>query len=64
MPTLKYDLKLFLDAASRFDLEECIPIFHRWIQDQALDEVLIDVADYRHVHHGRGSDGPPVQPTA
>jgi hypothetical protein len=54
MPTLKYDLKLFLAEPEKLDLEECIPIFHRWIQAQALDEVLIDVADYRHVHPGPG----------
>lgn len=52
MPTLKYDLKLFLAEPERLDLEECIPVFHRWIQAQALEEVLIDVADYRHVYHG------------
>jgi hypothetical protein len=31
-----------------------IPVFHRWIQTRALDEVLIDVADYSHVHDGPG----------
>lgn len=31
-----------------------IPVFHRWIQTHALDEVLIDVADYSHVHDGPG----------
>jgi hypothetical protein len=36
------------------DLETFIPLFHRWIQDQRLQELLIDVADYRHVHHGPG----------
>jgi hypothetical protein len=36
------------------DLETFIPLFHRWIQDQRLPELLIDVADYRHVHHGPG----------
>lgn len=54
MSTCKYDLKVFLAEPEQLDLEACIPIFHRWIQAQALDEVLIDVADYRHVHHGPG----------
>jgi hypothetical protein len=54
MHSVKYDLKLFLDEASRVALEEFIPVFHRWIQDQVLEELLIDVADYRHVHHGPG----------
>lgn len=32
-----------------------IPIFHAWIQQHRLeDELLIDVADYSHVHHGPG----------
>ena len=32
-----------------------IPIFHEWIQQHRLDdELLIDVADYSHVHHGPG----------
>ena len=31
-----------------------IPVFHRWIQTRALDEVLIDVADYSHDHDGPG----------
>jgi hypothetical protein len=54
MDWLKCDLKLFLHEASNVALEEFIPVFHRWIQTQCLDEVLIDVADYRHVHHGPG----------
>lgn len=36
------------------DLEEFIPVFHRWIQRQALPGLLIDVADYRHVAGGPG----------
>jgi hypothetical protein len=32
-----------------------IPIFHRWIREKRLgDELLIDVADYRHVPDGPG----------
>ena len=54
MHSVKYDLKLFLHDTSGVDLGEVIPVFHRWIQDQALEELLIDVADYRHVHHGPG----------
>ncbi len=54
MESLKYDLKLYLQDSSSVGLEEFIPIFHRWIQEQNLQEVLIDVADYRHVQHGPG----------
>ena len=54
MDSVKVDLKLFLQEASRVDSEEFIPVFHNWIQDQRLDELLIDVVDYRHVHDGPG----------
>lgn len=41
--------------ADAIDLEAFIPIFHAWIRDHRLgDQVLIDVADYRHVHDGPG----------
>lgn len=36
------------------DLEPLIPIFHGWIQDQVFEELLLDVADYRHVPAGPG----------
>jgi len=54
MDTVKYELKFFLDDASDVELEEFIPVFHDWIQTQQLEELLIDVADYRHVPHGPG----------
>ncbi len=31
-----------------------IEVFHQWIREQVLDELLIDVADYRHVPAGPG----------
>ncbi len=54
MDTVKYELKFFVDDTSGVDLEEFIPIFHHWIQNQELEELLIDVADYRHVPDGPG----------
>ena len=54
MNSPKYELKIFLDTTSQVDLAEFIPVFHGWIQAQMLAELLIDVADYRHVHHGPG----------
>lgn len=36
------------------DLEPVIPVFHRWIQERACEELLLDVADYRHVPAGPG----------
>ncbi len=47
-------VKFFVEDPSRLDLGEFIPIFHAWIQHHRLDELLIDVADYRHVHQGPG----------
>ncbi len=31
-----------------------VPLFHRWIQNQSAPGLLIDVADYAHVHQGPG----------
>lgn len=54
MHTPKYELKWFLGDAADIALEAFIPVFHHWIQRQCLEELLIDVADYRHVHNGPG----------
>jgi len=46
--------KLLLKDPDGLDLGRLIPVFHSWIQDQIFDDRLLDVADYRHVHHGPG----------
>ncbi len=48
------NVKLLLNDFGEADLEPLIPIFHSWIQEQNSDELLLDVADYRHVHAGPG----------
>jgi hypothetical protein len=48
------NVKLFVQNAADVDLEPLIPVFHTWIQDQASGELLLDVADYRHVQAGPG----------
>lgn len=48
------NVKLLLKDPENLALDSVIPIFHRWIQDQIFDELLLDVADYRHVKHGPG----------
>jgi hypothetical protein len=51
----EYSVKLY--AADPADLEPraFVPVFHQWIQTRRLeDELLIDVADYSHVHQGPG----------
>ena len=48
------NVKLYLDDLRKVNLAELVPIFHNWIQDQRCEELLIDVADYRHVYAGPG----------
>ena len=48
------NVKLYVEDPERTDLEVLIPVFHGWIQAQVPGELLIDVADYRHVHQGPG----------
>ncbi|MEE2638910.1 MAG: hypothetical protein VYE68_16945 [Acidobacteriota bacterium] len=45
-------LKIFLENGSVVKPRAIVPIFHRWIQTQAVDGLLIDVADYTHVPAG------------
>jgi hypothetical protein len=48
----RFGLKLFVEPDCTLNSADCIPIFHRWIQTQALDLLLIDVADYTHLSNG------------
>lgn len=48
------NVKIFVDGASTVDLERVIRIFHGWVAQQVMEELLIDVADYRHVPNGPG----------
>jgi hypothetical protein len=50
----KFGIKLFAVDAKRFDILKLIPMYHRWIQQKALEDLLIDVADYSHVPAGPG----------
>jgi len=47
-------VKIFARQPAPADLSAAIPVFHRWIQDRVCPEMLIDVADYRHVPNGPG----------
>src|SRR5882724_7078916 len=47
-------VKIFARQPAPADLGAAIPVFHRWIQDRVCPEMLIDVADYRHVPNGPG----------
>ena len=48
------NVKLLVKNPQEVDLEPLIPVFHGWIQDQVCEELLLDVADYRHVYAGPG----------
>src|SRR6202521_4852993 len=48
------NVKLLVRNPGEINLEPLIPVFHSWIQNQAGDELLLDVADYRHVEAGPG----------
>jgi hypothetical protein len=54
MDLQQVNAKFFLSDPEEVDWEPLIPIFHRWIQEQVCEELLLDIADYRHVHEGPG----------
>jgi hypothetical protein len=49
-----FRVKLFATPDSCPRLSEAIPVFHRWIQENFLPEIAIDVSDYEHVPEGPG----------
>jgi len=49
-----FNVKLFVKNAEQVHLEALVPVFHGWIQNQGSGELLLDVADYRHVPSGPG----------
>lgn len=48
------NIKFFVEGDLQVDLQSIIEVFHRWTAEQSMDEMLIDVADYRHVPAGPG----------
>jgi hypothetical protein len=48
------NVKLLVENLPVADLDPLVPIFHDWIQKQVCEELLLDVADYRHVRAGPG----------
>jgi hypothetical protein len=48
------NVKLLARDPEGVELEPLIPVFHGWIRDRVFEELLLDVADYRHVHEGPG----------
>lgn len=50
----RLQLKIYLEPSEHFELEALIPVFHRFIRDQVIKELMIDVVDYSHVPDGPG----------
>jgi hypothetical protein len=50
----KFGIKFFAADAEQIDVLKLIPVYHRWIQQDLLEDLLIDVADYSHVPGGPG----------
>lgn len=48
------NIKFFVENPEAVKVEKFRGVFNTWIQKHALDELLIDVADYLHLHHGPG----------
>ncbi len=48
------NLKIFISDSAAIELADSVGVFHRWIRDTVCPEMLIDVADYRHVPAGPG----------
>lgn len=47
------NIKIFADRAD-IQIGDAIAVFHQWIQDSVAPELMIDVADYKHVPDGPG----------
>ncbi len=50
----KINLKFFMEKGGETPLSQFIPVFHHWIQQDKMEGLLIDVAEYTHVHQGPG----------
>ena len=48
------NIKLFIEDPESINLVDYAAVFNSWIQRQLTGDLLIDVADYLHVHHGPG----------
>ena len=46
------NVKLFVEGELSTNLDDIVKVFHRWVSEQSLPEMMIDVADYQHVPAG------------
>ena len=54
MTPKRLGVKFYISNPDAVELDAIIPIFQRWIQQQTVENMLIDVADYKHVPEGPG----------
>ena len=54
MKAEKLQVKIFVEDGAAVAMADAIPVFHGWIKSHALDELLLDVANYAHVPNGPG----------
>jgi hypothetical protein len=55
MELQRIGIKLFADSSAPIPVRDFIPVFHSWIQKQAIERhLLVDVHNYSHIHHGPG----------
>jgi|SRR5882672_2028953 len=56
MDARKLQLKIFVtpESARALEPDAFVPVFHRWIKERVLPELLVDVASYVHVPEGPG----------
>jgi hypothetical protein len=50
----RISIKLFAAAGTKLSPADSVRLFHRFIQEKLLDEVMVDVADYSHLRGGPG----------
>lgn len=50
----KFCIKFFAENPAAVEPGAFIPVFHRWIQKQSVEGLLVDVADYGHLPQSPG----------
>jgi len=48
------NLKFYIENPESLDLEKFHGVFNSWIQRSLTDDLLVDIAEYLHVHNGPG----------
>ena len=48
----RYKLTINAEPVAAVSAKAIVPVFHKWIREQSIDDLLIDVADYTHLPSG------------